>query len=90
MTGITLISSELGPKRLELLHEVVPTATMIAVLVNPNNPVSRKESRASGDGSPPRAADPSCQRWHQTEIESAFATLSNSGPPRLLSVSTPS
>jgi putative ABC transport system substrate-binding protein len=29
---------ELGPKRLELLHELVPTATSFAVLVNPTDP----------------------------------------------------
>ena len=30
---------ELGPKRLELLHEVVPRATNMAVLINPANPL---------------------------------------------------
>jgi putative tryptophan/tyrosine transport system substrate-binding protein len=34
MTGVTVISSELIPKRLELLHELVPSATSIALLVN--------------------------------------------------------
>ena len=29
---------EVGPKLLELLHEVVPTATTVAALVNPTNP----------------------------------------------------
>jgi putative ABC transport system substrate-binding protein len=29
---------EVGPKRLELMHELVPTATIIALLVNPTNP----------------------------------------------------
>jgi putative ABC transport system substrate-binding protein len=43
-TGVTLISTELGPKRLELLHEVVPTARRIALLVNPGNPVMSRTS----------------------------------------------
>jgi putative ABC transport system substrate-binding protein len=38
-TGVTNLNVELGSKRLELLHEVVPTATKMALLVNPNNPV---------------------------------------------------
>jgi putative ABC transport system substrate-binding protein len=33
-----LISSELAPKRLELLREVFPTSTKIALLTNPKNP----------------------------------------------------
>jgi putative ABC transport system substrate-binding protein len=35
LTGVTNLASEVGPKRLELLHELVPTAVNIAVLVNP-------------------------------------------------------
>jgi putative ABC transport system substrate-binding protein len=38
VTGVTLIGTELVAKRLELLHELLPSATRIAVLVNPNNP----------------------------------------------------
>ena len=38
LTGVTNLNVEVGPKRLELLHELVPTATIIALLVNPTNP----------------------------------------------------
>jgi putative ABC transport system substrate-binding protein len=37
-TGITFMGVELVAKRLELLHEILPAATGIALLVNPNNP----------------------------------------------------
>ena len=39
VTGVTTLNVEIGAKRLEVLHELVPTATMIAGLVNPTNPV---------------------------------------------------
>jgi putative ABC transport system substrate-binding protein len=35
LTGVTALALELGPKQLELLREVVPTATVMALLVNP-------------------------------------------------------
>ena len=38
LTGGTFLSIEVGPKRLELLHELVPTATIVGLLVNPTNP----------------------------------------------------
>ena len=38
LTGATTLAVELGQKRVELLHELVPTATLIAVLVNPTGP----------------------------------------------------
>jgi putative tryptophan/tyrosine transport system substrate-binding protein len=41
---VTLLGLELGSKRLELLREVVPTAGRIAVLVNPNNPVTAQSN----------------------------------------------
>jgi putative ABC transport system substrate-binding protein len=38
LTGGTFLSIEVGPKRLELLHELVPMATDVGLLVNPTNP----------------------------------------------------
>jgi len=38
ITGVSILDVELGPKRLELLHALIPTANIIAVLVNPADP----------------------------------------------------
>jgi putative ABC transport system substrate-binding protein len=38
MTGVTSLNVEIGPKHLELLHELVPTASVVALLVNPGSP----------------------------------------------------
>ena len=38
VTGVSYFNEEVAPKRLELLHEFVPTAKSIALLVNPANP----------------------------------------------------
>jgi putative ABC transport system substrate-binding protein len=38
VTGVTQLNASLGPKRLELAHELMPAATDMALLVNPNDP----------------------------------------------------
>jgi len=46
VTGVSWLGgSTLAAKRLELLHELAPTATIIALLVNPNNPAVEAETR---------------------------------------------
>jgi putative tryptophan/tyrosine transport system substrate-binding protein len=45
LTGVTQLSVELGPKRLELLHQVVPTATVLAAVLNPTNTNAETQSR---------------------------------------------
>jgi putative tryptophan/tyrosine transport system substrate-binding protein len=40
ITGVTSLNVEVGPKKLELLHELVPAATTFAFLVNPANPAN--------------------------------------------------
>jgi putative ABC transport system substrate-binding protein len=44
LTGITSLNVEIEPKRLELLHELVPAATIIAALVNPAGPNAETQS----------------------------------------------
>jgi putative ABC transport system substrate-binding protein len=51
VTGITMGSSELYGKRLELLKEAIPRLSLVALLFNPNTPTARvglKETQASG------------------------------------------
>ena len=43
VTGVSWFAAELGPKRLGLLHELVPNATIVAFLSNPNNPESARQ-----------------------------------------------
>jgi putative ABC transport system substrate-binding protein len=44
VTGVSFLVAEVGSKRLELLHELVPTATAIGFLVNPTDPNSPSET----------------------------------------------
>ena len=45
ITGVTQLSSELVSKRLGLLHDLIPTATIVGLLVNPTDP--RAETQTS-------------------------------------------
>jgi putative ABC transport system substrate-binding protein len=46
LTGVTVVATELTPKTLELLHDVVPAATIAAALINPNSPSYELDSKA--------------------------------------------
>ena len=39
VTGVTSLGGQLGAKRLELLHEIVPATNLVGALVNPTNPI---------------------------------------------------
>jgi len=45
LTGVVSLNAEIGPKRLELLKELLPTAISIGLLVNPANPISETLTR---------------------------------------------
>jgi putative ABC transport system substrate-binding protein len=77
LTGVAYLNVEVAPKRLELLHELLPAAKSIALMVNPGNPVEAEAqarelqaaARARGLGLPVlKVSNP-------IEIEEAFATI---------------
>jgi putative ABC transport system substrate-binding protein len=77
ITGITSMNIEFNPKRLELLHELVPEAKSFAVLVNPTNPVSANAAMKDLEG-PSRALGLQLHVLNASadrEIESVFAKL---------------
>jgi putative tryptophan/tyrosine transport system substrate-binding protein len=45
ITGVSSLNVEVTPKRLEILHELVPTAAVLAVLVNPTSPTADSQLR---------------------------------------------
>jgi len=85
LTGINFFNAELTAKRLELLHELVPAATRVAVLVNPANATTREttlrdvESAAHAMGLQIQVLNASTSR----EINAAFATFLRERPDAL-------
>jgi putative tryptophan/tyrosine transport system substrate-binding protein len=76
LTGINFFVTELTAKRLALLHELVPKAVRIAVLVNPANPATESTLRDIPEAA--RAMGLQIQVLKastKSEIEAAFATL---------------
>ena len=90
LTGVMLLVSELGGKQLGLLREIVPTATLIAVLLNPASPAAEDELNYIQ-----QAARNIKQEIHilhardEREIDAAFATMIQLGAGALLVGSDP-
>jgi putative tryptophan/tyrosine transport system substrate-binding protein len=85
VTGVSFFGGALGSKRLELLHQVAPKATTIAMLANPNTPTTEAERRdvqsaAQTTGQQLRVFDAASDR----DIEAAFATIVQRGAGALL------
>ena len=86
VTGVTSSNAEVGPKRLELLHELVPTATIVALLVNPTNP-TLAESTTKSLQAAARTLGVQLHVLHSSterDFEDAFATLARRGAGALL------
>jgi ABC-type uncharacterized transport system substrate-binding protein len=76
LTGASQFTTLLGAKRLELLHELVPTAAAIAFLVNPTNPNTEFQLSEMQVAASVRALQlPVFRADTEREIDSAFETL---------------
>ena len=89
-TGVSIFTSDLMTKRLELLHELVPTATEIALVVNPNSEAAELEMRKAQQqvrsyGQRIRVLRASTEQ----EIDAAFATFAQLRPGGLIIAPNP-
>jgi putative ABC transport system substrate-binding protein len=90
VTGLSLMSSALETKRLELLSELIPKGTKIAILVNPDYPdtdfqLGSIETAASDAGHKIHVLNARTER----ELDSAFATIIEQQAGALLVASDP-
>jgi putative ABC transport system substrate-binding protein len=91
VTGVTRLAVTIEPKRLELLHELSPKATVIGLLVNPTNPRSELVVQQIAE-----AARPLGLRLHilkastEGELDGAFASLVQLAVGALLVAQEPS
>jgi putative ABC transport system substrate-binding protein len=90
VTGVAILTNTLAPKQLELLHEVVPTAMLVAFLVNPKNPIAESDTRdLQSAASTTRQQILVLHGSNESEIENAFAALVQQRAGALLVQSDP-
>jgi len=76
LTGVALMGAELAPKRFELLSEMVPQASVIALLVNPNNVQTEAVIRGVREGARAKALQLQILKAStEEEIDAAFGAL---------------
>jgi putative ABC transport system substrate-binding protein len=76
VTGVSIFASELMAKRMELLHELLPKVTVIAMLVNPDFPASESFVREAQEAARSFGAQLHVLRARsEHDIDAAFATI---------------
>jgi putative tryptophan/tyrosine transport system substrate-binding protein len=75
VTGVTSLNVEVAPKRLELLCEVMPTATTIALLVHPNNRSTAERTALQAAARSRGLQLPILQAGSDDDLDAAFASL---------------
>jgi putative ABC transport system substrate-binding protein len=85
-TGVTLLSGELGAKKLELLHEVVPATRKIAILTNQSNQASLDVDIRIAQAAAPRLGLETVvvSAGSESEISAAFASAVQQGVGAIL------
>ncbi len=77
ITGATQLNVEIGPKRLQFLHELLPTASVIALLFNPNNPIGAPQLSSALSAAHALGLDLRVlNAGTEDDFEPAFASLS--------------
>ena len=76
LTGVSFNASELGPKRLEFLRELVPNASVIALLVNPTNSTAERLIQDMNEAAQLKGVQIEILKARsESEIETAFGSL---------------
>jgi putative ABC transport system substrate-binding protein len=76
LTGFSILVTELMPKRLELLSELVPRAAVIALLVNPNSAAAERQTRDVQEAAGAKGLQLSILKAStESEIDTAFTSL---------------
>jgi putative ABC transport system substrate-binding protein len=76
LTGVSFLDVELTPKRFELLSELVPQASVIALLENPSDPNAERIMRGAQDAARTKGVQLLILKAStESEIDAAFATL---------------
>jgi putative ABC transport system substrate-binding protein len=80
VTGVTQLDAALGPKRLEVAHELMPAASSIALLLNTGDPTRTEDLLKEAQEAATRMQlELHARRAHaETEIEAAFAEFAKS------------
>lgn len=90
VTGVALFANVVGPKRIELLHELVPKADVIGVLAYPNNPTAEGEVKQLQEAVSPFGIRLEILNARTNdEIDLAFATLRQSNGGGLIVLANP-
>jgi putative ABC transport system substrate-binding protein len=89
-TGVSGMTNELGPKRLGLLHDLLPGASTVAVLVNPTNPNAEADAKALQDAAVPMGLTVKVlSARNEGEIDAFFATLVRERIPAFIAAPDP-